>query len=175
MEPGQRHQVDTDYMVLYLVVGTLVWHYLSVVFETVSAMISWERWEGTIEYTFMAPIRRLTQMPGTCVFSIVYGMLHTAIILAVIAVFFQSTWPNANLLGSIADPAGRQPQLHRHRHHGLGAADALHRARLADDLRHPVDPAAGLRRLLSRRRAAGLDAAAVAVSHRRPMCWKACA
>jgi ABC-2 type transport system permease protein len=95
------NQVNTDYMVLYLAVGTLVWHYLSVVFEAVSSMISWERWEGTIEYTFMAPIRRLTQMLGTCVFSIVYGLIHTVIILAVIAAFFQINMANANILGSI--------------------------------------------------------------------------
>jgi ABC-2 type transport system permease protein len=96
------NQVDTSYMVLYLAVGTLVWHYLSVVFEAVSSMISWERWEGTIEYTFMAPIRRLTQMLGTCVFSIIYGLIHTLIILAVIAVFFHIDMANANVAGSIA-------------------------------------------------------------------------
>jgi ABC-2 type transport system permease protein len=94
--------VDTNYMVLYLAVGTLVWHYLSVVFEAVSSMISWERWEGTIEYTFMAPIRRLTQMLGTCVFSIVYGLIHTLIILAFIAAFFHINMARANIPGSIA-------------------------------------------------------------------------
>jgi len=93
--------VDTDYLVLYLAVGTLVWHYLSVVFEAVSSMISWERWEGTIEYTFMAPVRRLTQMLGTCAFAIVYGMLHTLVILAVIALVFRINLSNANLFGAM--------------------------------------------------------------------------
>ena len=102
MEDISGAKVNTGYLVLYLAVGTLVWHYLSVVFEAVSSMISWERWEGTIEYTFMAPIRRLTQMLGTCVFSIVYGMIHTLCILAVIAVFFRIDLSNANLLGSMA-------------------------------------------------------------------------
>src|SRR5690242_13103775 len=55
---GQR--VDTAGIVLYLLVGTLVWSYLAVVFEAIGEMISWERWEGTIEYTFMAPVTRLT-------------------------------------------------------------------------------------------------------------------
>ena len=94
--------IDTSYLVLYLAVGTLVWHYLSVVFEAVSSMISWERWEGTIEYTFMAPIERLTQMVGTCIYSIVYGMIHTLVILAVIALFFNVDLSNANLAGSVA-------------------------------------------------------------------------
>lgn len=102
MERISGTPVNTSYLVLYLAVGTLVWHYLSVVFEAVSSMISWERWEGTIEYTFMAPIHRLTQMIGTCIYSIVYGMLHTLAILAVVAVFFNIDLSNANLWGSIA-------------------------------------------------------------------------
>ena len=102
MERISGTPVNTGYLVLYLAVGTLVWHYLSVVFEAVSSMISWERWEGTIEYTFMAPIRRLTQMVGTCIFSIVYGLLHTLVILAVIALFFNIDLSHANLLGSMA-------------------------------------------------------------------------
>ena len=53
MERISGTPVNTSYLALYLAVGTLVWHYLSVVFEAVSSMISWERWEGTIEYTFM--------------------------------------------------------------------------------------------------------------------------
>jgi ABC-2 type transport system permease protein len=102
MESISGTKVNTSYLVLYLAVGTLVWHYLSVVFESVSSMISWERWEGTIEYTFMAPIHRLTQMIGTCIYSIVYGLLHTLAILAVIAVFFQIDLSHANLVGSMA-------------------------------------------------------------------------
>ena len=99
MERISGTAVNTSYLVLYLLIGTLVWHYLSVVFDNISEMISWEHWEGTIEYTFMAPVRRFTQMAGTCVFSIVYGMVHTAIILAVIAGFFQIDLTGANLLG----------------------------------------------------------------------------
>src|SRR5687768_15129263 len=47
-------------MVLYLLVGSLVWSYLAIVFEAIGESIQWERWEGTIEYTFMAPVGRLT-------------------------------------------------------------------------------------------------------------------
>src|SRR3989441_5592398 len=45
---------------LYLLVGALLWGYLSLVFMEAAYAIAWERWEGTIEYTFMAPIRRGT-------------------------------------------------------------------------------------------------------------------
>ncbi|MGD2155985.1 MAG: hypothetical protein PVG32_03875, partial [Anaerolineales bacterium] len=41
--------VDGRYLVLYLVIGTLVWRYLSVIFYWITELISIERWEGTIE------------------------------------------------------------------------------------------------------------------------------
>jgi ABC-2 type transport system permease protein len=80
-------QVNT--FILYLMVGTLVWHYLALVFDLVSESIQWERWEGTIEYTFMAPISRLTHLMGQAAFAILYGILHTVVILAIVALFFQ--------------------------------------------------------------------------------------
>jgi len=102
--------VQIDALVLFLAIGALVWHYLAVVFETVSDMISWERWEGTIEYTFMAPVRRSTHMVGTAVFSLVYGFLHTAIVLVIIVLVFDLNMGNADyfaasmvlLIGSIS-------------------------------------------------------------------------
>ncbi|MDY7041219.1 MAG: ABC transporter permease [Chloroflexota bacterium] len=100
METISGQQVDTAYLVLYLLVGTLVWHYLSIVFDSISEMIAWERWEGTIEYTFMAPVSRLTHMIGTTIFSLVYGLLHTAIILVVVTLFFHLDLGRANLIGS---------------------------------------------------------------------------
>lgn len=91
---------EEDRLVLFLAIGALVWHYLAVVFETVSDMISWERWEGTIEYTFMAPVRRATHMVGTTLFSIVYGLAHTAVILAVIVIAFDVDMSRANYLSA---------------------------------------------------------------------------
>lgn len=87
-------------LILFLAIGAIVWHYLAVVFETVSDMITWERWEGTIEYTFMAPVRRSTHMIGTALFSLVYGLLHTAIVLVVIVVVFKLDMHNANYLSA---------------------------------------------------------------------------
>jgi ABC-2 type transport system permease protein len=101
MEKISGTKLDTKYLILYLAVGTLVWHYLSVVFETISSMISWERWEGTIEYTFMAPVRRFTQMLGTCLFAIVYGLAHTVVILIVVALFFHLDLGRADLLSGL--------------------------------------------------------------------------
>ncbi len=82
--------------ILFLMVGTLVWHYLSMVFDMISESIQWERWEGTIEYTFMAPISRITHLLGQAFFAIIYGALHTAVILAVVSLFFQVNLAQAN-------------------------------------------------------------------------------
>ncbi|MBK9342803.1 MAG: hypothetical protein IPN07_07120 [Dehalococcoidia bacterium] len=71
-------------------------------FQTVSEMISWERWEGTIEYTFMAPVRRGTHMVGTALFSLVYGLLHTAVVLVVIVLVFDLDMGNANYVSATA-------------------------------------------------------------------------
>jgi ABC-2 type transport system permease protein len=90
------NDAEIDALVLFLAIGALVWHYLAVVFETVSDVISLERWEGTIEYTFMAPVRRSTQMVGTALFSLVYGFLHTAIVLVVIVLVFDLNMGGAN-------------------------------------------------------------------------------
>jgi ABC-2 type transport system permease protein len=64
-------------------------------------MISWERWEGTIEYTFMAPVRRSTHMIGTTVFSLVYGLLHTAVILGVIVLVFDLDMSRADYVSGL--------------------------------------------------------------------------
>lgn len=92
---------QTQTAILYLLIGTLVWHYLSVVFNNVSEMIAWERWEGTIEYTFMAPVTRFTHMVGTCLFSLIYGLLHTVVILGIVALFFRLDLSGANLAGGV--------------------------------------------------------------------------
>src|SRR3954451_21781108 len=48
MQQISGQKVDTSFLVLYLLIGTMVWSYLSVVFDSISEMITWERWEGTI-------------------------------------------------------------------------------------------------------------------------------
>ncbi|GAB4210528.1 MAG: ABC transporter permease [Roseiflexaceae bacterium] len=92
---------QVNYFVLFLIVGTLVWHYLSMVFDLVSESIQWERWEGTIEYTFMAPISRLTHLLGQAAFAVLYGVLHTGTILAILALFFDLDLSKANVPGML--------------------------------------------------------------------------
>ena len=101
METITGQSIDAQHMIFYLLIGTLVWHYLSVVFENVSELIAWERWEGTIEYTFMAPVSRFTHMVGQTLFSLVYGLLHTGVILGVVALFFHLDLRESNLVGGL--------------------------------------------------------------------------
>ena len=83
--------------VLYLTIGTAIWTYLSVVFDNVTEVVTIEKWEGTIEYTFMAPIARFTQMMGTCAYAVLHGLLMTAVQLVVMAFFFHIDLSHANL------------------------------------------------------------------------------
>jgi len=98
---GGNEQVDGRYLVLYLVVGTLVWRYLSLIFYWITDVIGMERWEGTIEYTLMAPIRRITHMAGQTLFAVVYSMFFTSIILIVSAILFHIDLSSANLWGGV--------------------------------------------------------------------------
>jgi ABC-2 type transport system permease protein len=98
---GGSQNVDGRYLVLYLVVGTLVWRYLSMIFYWITDVIGMERWEGTIEYTLMAPIRRITHMGGQTLFAVVYSMIFTGIILLITVVMFEIDLSAANLWGGL--------------------------------------------------------------------------
>lgn len=98
---GETANVDGRYLVLYLIVGTLVWHFLSVIFYWITDVISIERWEGTIEYTLMAPIHRITHMAGQTLFAVLYSMIFNAIILLVAVLLFDIDLSNANLFGGM--------------------------------------------------------------------------
>jgi ABC-2 type transport system permease protein len=88
-------------VILFLSIGALVWSYLSTVFEIISETITWERWEGTIEYTLMAPVSRLTHLVGTSLFGLAYSLLRTVLILGVLSLFFHIDLSHANLLSSL--------------------------------------------------------------------------
>lgn len=94
-------QINTSYLILYVLIGTSVWSYLSVTFEGVTDLITIERWEGTIEHTFMAPISRFTHLVGSCWYAVVHGMLFTFLQLLVVSVFFKLDLSHANYLTAV--------------------------------------------------------------------------
>src|SRR5918998_2559702 len=88
VEDVSETKIDTGYLMTYLMVGALIWSYLSVLFDVLSETVSWERWEGTIEYTFMSPSSRVTHLLGMGFYAVVYGILQTAVTLGVCYLFF---------------------------------------------------------------------------------------
>src|SRR5215208_2374527 len=86
-------------LLLTLMVGAIFWNYLSVVFSWIAETITVERWEGTLEYTMMAPIRRSSQLFGSVMYAMVYGLVHTSVIFIALVLFF----PQLDLSG--ANPA----------------------------------------------------------------------
>jgi ABC-2 type transport system permease protein len=93
--------IDTTRLMTYLLVGALIWSYLSMIFDVLSETVSWERWEGTMEYTFMSPASRATHLLGMGIYAIIYGIIRTAIILGVAMLFFDLELANANYASAL--------------------------------------------------------------------------
>jgi len=89
--------VDTRFFVLYLLIGTTMWSYLSAVFDVVAETISWERWEGTIEYTLMAPVPRWLHLMSTCCYAVTYSVLRAMLIFGAVALMFNVDLGRANV------------------------------------------------------------------------------
>lgn len=97
---GRSPDFDVKYLTMYLIIGTLVWSYLSNVFMLTSEVVAWERWEGTIEYTLMAPVQRWVHLTGQTVYSLLYSLITTLLIGIAMALFFEIDLSRANLLGA---------------------------------------------------------------------------
>jgi ABC-2 type transport system permease protein len=92
---------DLSRITTFLLIGAMIWSYLSMLFDILSETVSWERWEGTIEYTFMAPASRATHLIGTSIYAVIYGILRTAIMFAAISIFFDLNIGDANYFGAV--------------------------------------------------------------------------
>jgi len=89
-------------LLMVLVIGTIFWSYLSIVFEFIAEAVQWERWEGTLEYTFMAPVRRYAQLLGAAAYAVLFGLVHTLFVLLVLVLFFDLDLSNANFATAAA-------------------------------------------------------------------------
>ena len=94
--PATGGSVDVDELTTILLVGAVIWAYLGIIFEIVTETVAWERWEGTIEYTFMAPLARPVHLFGMGLFSVVYGLIRAALLFGVVALFINLQIPNAD-------------------------------------------------------------------------------
>ena len=92
--------IPTDKVLVYLLTGSLLWQYLAQLFWETSNVMSFERWEGTIEYTFMAPVSRVTYLLGMSAFSALYSAVRLLILIAVCLLVFHLDVSQANLLSA---------------------------------------------------------------------------
>ena len=92
--------IDVDRATTTLLIGGVIWAYLGIVFEFMTETVAWERWEGTIEYTFMAPLRRSVHLFGVGTFAVLYAAVRSAILFVAIAAFFGLDMPGANFLAA---------------------------------------------------------------------------
>src|ERR671931_976778 len=92
---------DVNRATTVLLIGAVIWSFLGLVFEFMTETVAWERWEGTIEYTFMAPLRRSVHLFGVGAFAVLYGVVRSAILFAVVATFFGLDMPERNFLAAI--------------------------------------------------------------------------
>lgn len=98
----QVPEATTREFVLYLLVGTIAWRFLGIVFEDIAEIIAWERWEGTIEYTFMAPVPRLTHLLGMAIGTVLRAAVISILVLFAVMLFVDIDLSRANAVSAIA-------------------------------------------------------------------------
>jgi ABC-2 type transport system permease protein len=81
-------KIDVQKVTTILLVGAVIWAYLGIIFEILTETVAWERWEGTIEYTFMAPLSRPVHLFGMGLFAVGYGVVRAILLFGVVAAFF---------------------------------------------------------------------------------------
>jgi ABC-2 type transport system permease protein len=97
LSPAARNELATK-----LLVGGVIWAFLGIIFEIVTETVAWERWEGTIEYTFMAPVSRPVHLIGMGVYAVLYGLVRAAAIFVAVVAFIGIHLPHANYGAAIA-------------------------------------------------------------------------
>jgi ABC-2 type transport system permease protein len=85
-------------LTMFLLIGTLVWAYLSAILDDMSLTIMWERWEGTIEHTLMAPVPRVVHLIGMSAFGVIHALVRTILIMVCALPFFDVQLAGADWL-----------------------------------------------------------------------------
>jgi ABC-2 type transport system permease protein len=94
-------RIDVDRATTTLLIGAVVWAYLGIIFEFITETVAWERWEGTIEYTFMAPLSRAMHLGGSGLFAVLYGLVRAVLLFLVVAAFFSLSLGRANFAAAL--------------------------------------------------------------------------
>ncbi len=93
--------IDVRRETTVLLIGAVIWSYLGILFEILTETVAWERWEGTIEYTFMAPLSRPVHLFGMGLFAVIYGLVRTVALFGVVAAFFDLSLGQANFAAAL--------------------------------------------------------------------------
>jgi ABC-2 type transport system permease protein len=88
-------------LTLTLLVGVLLWGLLSVLFNEIANSITYERWEGTLEYTFMAPVSRLVHLAGVSLYATLYSFVRGVVIVVGLLPFVDLDLSRANFAGLV--------------------------------------------------------------------------
>jgi ABC-2 type transport system permease protein len=94
-------RVDVNRLTTVLLIGGVIWAYLGIIFEVMTETVAWERWEGTIEYTFMAPLSRPIHLLGMGLFAVGYGVIRAGLLFGIVAALFGLSLPDANFAGAL--------------------------------------------------------------------------
>jgi ABC-2 type transport system permease protein len=94
-------RIDVERTTTILLIGAVIWAYLGIIFEILTETVAWERWEGTIEYTFMAPLSRPVHLAGMGFFAIAYGLVRAVLLFGVVAAFFDLEMPQADFVAAL--------------------------------------------------------------------------
>jgi ABC-2 type transport system permease protein len=84
---------------LNLLLGVLLWSFLSGLFNEISQNVAYERWEGTIEYTFMAPVSTFAHLIGVTIFAAALAFFQTLVVLGAMSLFVDLHLAGTNWLG----------------------------------------------------------------------------
>jgi ABC-2 type transport system permease protein len=95
-------EAEQNELATTLLVGGVIWAFLGIIFEIVTETVAWERWEGTIEYTFMAPVSRPVHLFGMGIYAVLYGLVRATVVFFAVAAFIGIHVPNANYGASVA-------------------------------------------------------------------------
>lgn len=88
-------------LTLTLLIGVLLWGLLSTLFNDIANSITYERWEGTLEYTFMAPVSRLIHLAGVSLFATFSSLVRSVIVVVGLLPFVDVDLSRANLAGVV--------------------------------------------------------------------------
>ena len=153
---------EKDYqLTLTLVVGALLWNYLSWLYQEIAMSIAYERWEGTLEYTFMAPVSRAVHLLGVSLYSLLNSIVTSVIVLVGLMLFTNLTLARSKPVWRVRGAGSEYACFRGTRTVRGGVSGDERRARSRSDAHLSGLASTRFRSLLSHRSPARLAAAVV--------------